>query len=149
MGVDPSQNVERRFLQVSGSQDSSLPTEPREVLQIAETVRAAPGAIVPLAFFFLYFSPPDPRDGPTGLCCRSSGTRRGIGRLWPDIYFGVHLPRRKKTIETFLEVAGRSAPGSEPVTSRSRQRRHGYVRLRAKHKLREALGHPVGQLFPP
>ena len=56
--------------------------------------------------------------------------------------FGIR-PRRKRTMETFLEVAGRPAPEIEHRVSRSRQRRHGYARLSGKRRLRY-LGHLVG-----
>ena len=80
--------------------------------------------------FFLCISLPL-RPAMDLLVCVADVWVPGIGRLWPDIYFGIHSPRRKETIETFLEVAG---PGIEPVTSRSRQRerQHGYARLHAK-----------------
>ena len=39
------------------------------------------------------------------LVCVADVWEPGIRRLWPDISFGIHLPRRKKAIETFLEVA--------------------------------------------
>ena len=39
------------------------------------------------------------------LVCVAEVWVPGTGRLWPDIYFGIH-PRRKEAIETFLEVAG-------------------------------------------
>ena len=39
------------------------------------------------------------------LVCVAKVWIPGIGRLRPDLYFGIH-PRTKEAIETFLEVAG-------------------------------------------
>ena len=58
---------------------------------------------VPLPLNFLFPSPWPPA---MDLLVRVAGVWvPGIGRLWPDIYSGIH-PGRKETIETFLEVAG-------------------------------------------
>ena len=54
----------------------------------------------------------------------------GIGGLWPDIYFGIH-PRRKETIETFLEVTGPENPNRDlPLETAS-----CYARMSVKRRL--------------
>ena len=40
------------------------------------------------------------------LVCVTEVWVSGIGRLWPDIYFGIHVPRRNETMEAFIEVTG-------------------------------------------
>ena len=79
-----------------------------------------------MIFFFVYSpaAPLTPRDGHTALCGGGLGTR--------DIYFGTHYPRREKSVETLLEVAG------EPQnrTCFSRDARESYAHLDTKRRLR-------------
>ena len=58
------------------------------------------------------------------VVCVAEARLPGMGMLWPDVYFGIHL-RRKETIETSKQPV----PGIE-------QRQHGYARLHAKRRLR-------------
>ena len=86
-------------------------------------------------FFSSYLPPPDPPRCTYWSVLRKFRYQGSVGYGLISTTACIHLPRRKETIEIFLEVASRPDPGIEAVTSRSRQRQHGYARLHAKRRL--------------